>query len=166
MQTKILKETFERARIENGGLTSLGMNFYSRLFEKYPSVKPLFNSPPSVQHKKLMSSVGSIVAAVENPEVLLPYLQAMGIRHLKYKTENSHYDAVGANLIAVLGEHLAKEGEWTLEMKSAWEEALKTVSQVMIEAANNPQKYEAELCKAGYSSDGFKTTDDEPWTLK
>jgi hemoglobin-like flavoprotein len=118
VDTKLLRETFERARTENGGLTSLGMRFYARLFEKYPDVRPLFDTPPEEQHKKLMASVGSIVAAVENPEALVPYLHAMGIRHLKYKTENAHYPAVAENLIAVLGEHLGKEGEWTEEMKN------------------------------------------------
>lgn len=166
MEVEILKETFERAKVENGGLTALGLSFYSRLFQKYPSVRPLFSSPPEIQHKKLMASIGSIIAAIENPQLLLPFLHAMGIRHLKYKTENAHYEAVAENLIAVLGQHLSKEGDWTVEMKSTWEEALTTVAQVMIEAADNPQKYGAELHSAGYNSDGFKGNDSEPWIIK
>lgn len=166
MNTKLLRETLNRAQKENGGLRNLGMSFYARLFAKYPSVRPLFTTPPEIQHKKLMASVGSIVAAVENPETLVPYLHAMGIRHLKYKTENAHYAAVGENLIAVLGEHLSKEGEWTEEMKTTWQSALEFVSQVMIEAANNPAQYTDELRKAGYEADGFSKHNPEPWALR
>ena len=165
MDTKLLGETFERARNENGGLTKLGMAFYARLFTKYPQVRPLFTTPPEEQHKKLMASVGAIVAAVNNPESLVPYLHAMGVRHLKYKTENGHYAAVGENLVAVLGEHLAVEGAWTEEMKCTWEEALKFVSGVMIEAANDPAKYESELAGAGFGADGFSKSNAEPWKM-
>lgn len=165
MDTRLLRETFERAQKENGGLTNLGMSFYARLFEKYPSVRPLFTTPAEQQHKKLMASVGAIVTAVENPQALIPYLHAMGIRHLKYKTENAHYEAVGENLVAVLGDHLAKEGKWTDEMKTTWQTALGFVSQVMIEAANDPVKYKDELSKAGFEADGFSKRTQEPWKL-
>ena len=165
MDTKLLGETFERARNENGGLTKLGMAFYARLFTKYPQVRPLFTTPPEEQHKKLMASVGAIVAAVNSPETLVPYLHAMGVRHLKYKTENGHYAAVGENLVVVLGEHLSVEGAWTEEMKSTWEEALSFVSGVMIEAANDPAKYESELASAGFGPNGFSKTNSEPWKL-
>jgi methyl-accepting chemotaxis protein len=165
MDTQILRETFKRAGRENGGLTSLGMSFYARLFEKYPAVRPLFHTPPEEQHKKLMASVGAIVAACENPTTLVPYLHAMGVRHLKYKTANAHYPAVGENLVAVLGEHLSKEGEWTPLMKATWEEALTLVSSIMIEAADNPDKYEDEMRTAGFNADGFSSKTAKPWEL-
>jgi methyl-accepting chemotaxis protein len=165
LDTALLSETFQRAKQENGGLTSLGMNFYRRLFEKYPAVKPLFTTPPEEQHKKLMASVAAIVASVTTPDTMLPYLRAMGIRHLKYKTETAHYAAVAENLVAVLGQHLSVEGEWTPEMKKCWEDALTIVSDVMSEAAENPGKYSDELVKAGYRPDGFKDTSDKPWVL-
>lgn len=159
----LLRETFERAKRENGGIATLGLGFYRRLFEKYPAVKPLFHTPPEEQHKKLMASLGAIVGGVEQPERLLPYLHAMGIRHLKYKTENAHYGAVEENLLAVLQEHLSKEGEWTQEMKETWQEALEIVANSMIEAADNPGLFVEELIKHGYEEDGFKKMDSSPW---
>jgi hemoglobin-like flavoprotein len=165
MDIELLRETFQRAKNENGGLRSLGLSFYARLFAKYPAVRPLFTTPTEQQHKKLMASVGAIVAAVENPEALVPYLHAMGIRHLAYKTDNAHYPAVGENLVAVLGEHLSKEGAWTEDMKRTWQSALEFVSNVMIEAANDPAKYKTELAKAGYKADGFSKHGAEPWTM-
>lgn len=165
MDTQLLKDTFRRAREESGGLTSLGLRFYERLFSKYPQVRPLFHTPPEQQHKKLMASVGAIVTAVDNPDSLMPYLHAMGIRHLKYKTANAHYAAVAETLVAVLGEHLSAEGDWTVEMETAWKDALAVVSQVMIEAADDPSKYEKQLLAAGYQADGFSRHNSEPWTL-
>jgi hemoglobin-like flavoprotein len=161
----LLKHTFERAKKENGGLTRLGMSFYKRLFEKYPSVRPLFTTPPEEQHKKLMASVASIVASVTQPEQMVPYLHAMGIRHLVYKTENAHYPAVAENLVAVLEEHLSREGVWTVEMADTWNTALQVVSDIMIEAANEPEKYADELMKTGFLPNGFKTGDNTPWVL-
>lgn len=165
LNTDLLKSTWQRALDENGGARSLGLAFYKRLFEKYPDVKPLFSTPPEEQHKKLMASVGSIIAAVNNPDKLVPFLQAMAIRHLKYKTQNDHYAAVSENLICVLGEHLSVEGEWTDEMRLAWEAALNTVSEVMIAAASDPDQCAESLEKSGYMPDGFRKGDPKPWVI-
>jgi methyl-accepting chemotaxis protein len=165
LNTALLAETFKRAQAENGGARTLGLRFYERLFEKYPSVRPLFNTPPEEQHKKLMASIGAIVAGVNHTELLVPYLRAMGIRHLAYKTEADHYGAVGENLIAVLGEHLSKEGEWTDAMTSAWSDAINLIAGIMIEAANHPAQYADELQQAGYQADGFKANDPHPWLM-
>lgn len=165
LNVAIIAESFERAKQENGGLRSLGLRFYERLFEKYPGVRPLFHTPPEEQHKKLMASLGAIVASVTNPEVMVPYLRAMGIRHLAYKTEPAHYPAVAENLVAVLAEHLSQEGEWTEEMKSNWEAALQIIADVMIEGANHPEQYRDELLAAGYQADGLKAGNPKPWEL-
>lgn len=165
LNVAVIAESFERAKNENGGLKSLGLRFYERLFEKYPGVRHLFHTPPEEQHKKLMASVGAIVASVTNPEVMLPYLRAMGIRHIAYKTEDGHYAAVSENLIAVLAEHLSKEGEWTEEMKTNWVAAMQVISDVMIDAANHPEQYQSELIAAGFQPDGFKAGNSKPWEL-
>ena len=165
LNVALIAETFERAKKENGGATALGMRFYQRLFEKYPAVRPLFKTPPEEQHKKLLASVAAIVATVTQPEKMVPYLHAMGIRHIAYGTENGHYAAVQENLVAVLGEHLSQEGEWTAEMKENWEAALQVISEIMIEAADHPEKYSQELLKAGFLPNGFKTNDPMPWVL-
>jgi hemoglobin-like flavoprotein len=165
LNVAVIAESFERAKRENGGLRSLGLRFYERLFEKYPGVRPLFHTPPEEQHQKLMASVGAIVASVTNPDVMLPYLRAMGIRHLAYKTEDGHYAAVSENLTAVLAEHLSREGEWTDEMQANWGEALKIISEAMIDAANHPEQYREELAASGFQPDGFKTGNPKPWEL-
>jgi hemoglobin-like flavoprotein len=162
---EVLVETFERVKKENGGPRKLGLRFYERLFEKYPQVRPLFKTPPEQQHVKLLASVAAIVASLKDPERLMPYLRAMGIRHVAYGTLDGHYGAVGENLVAVLGEHLSAEGEWTEEMAEAWKTALQVVSEVMIDAAAHPEQYAAELRGAGFKLDGFRPDTDKPWDL-
>ncbi len=166
MNPQVLKDTLKRIKVENGGITAFGLRFYERLFEKYPQVKPLFTTPPEDQHKKLVSSVAAIVALVQSPDKLMPFLHAMGIRHKAYKTLNSHYPAVGENLLAVMNEHLSKEGQWTDEMQENWSEAMKTVSSVMIEAADNPDKFKDEMAAAGFEPDGFRKDTKKPWELE
>jgi methyl-accepting chemotaxis protein len=156
MDTILLKETFQRIGQENGGSTAFGLRFYQRLFEQYPQVRPLFKTPPEEQHKKLLTSLGVVVSHVNRLEEVVPYLHAMGIRHLAYGTETGHYGAVGENLLAVMQAHLSKEGEWTPEMNDTWTEAVNTVAHVMIEAADHPENYLSEMTQAGYEPDGFR----------
>jgi methyl-accepting chemotaxis protein len=166
LQVELLEETFLRAKSENGGPQKLGLRFYERLFEKYPQVRPLFKTPPEQQHIKLMASIASIVAALKEPARLLPYLHAMGIRHIAYGTENGHYAAVAENLIAVLKEHLSVEGEWTDAMEQAWVDALATVAEIMIEAAAAPEAFTQELQTAGFQPDGFRADTSKPWEMQ
>jgi hemoglobin-like flavoprotein len=166
LNVEILKNTLERAKQENGGIRTLGLRFYERLFEVYPSVKSLFHTPPEEQHQKLMASLGAIVAGVTNLERTIPYLRAMAIRHLKYGVENAHYPAVTENLIAVLAEHLSVEGEWPEAYATAWNEAMAVITTVMMEAASNPQQYAEELMANGYQPDGFKANSDKPWVIE
>jgi hemoglobin-like flavoprotein len=165
LNAAIISESFERAKKENGGLKTLGLRFYERLFEKYPSVRHLFQTPPEEQHKKLMASIAAIVSSVNNPDVMLPYLRAMGIRHIGYKTEDGHYAAVAENLLAVLDEHLSKEGEWTPDMYANWKEAIDIISNVMIDAAHHPEKYRDELFQAGFQADGLRVGQLKPWEM-
>lgn len=163
LNLELLALTFKRAQAENGGATALGLRFYERLFDKYPSVKPLFNTPPAEQHKKLIASLGAILAGASNTEQLLPYLRAMAIRHIAYGTEAAHYPAVAENLLAVLAEHLSVEGEFTPAMHTAWQEALELIGGIMVEAAAHPEAHKAELEAAGYQADGFRADTNEPW---
>jgi methyl-accepting chemotaxis protein len=165
LNVALIAESFERAKHESGGLKAFGLRFYERLFEQYPAVRPLFHTPPAEQHKKLMASIAAIVASVSNPDVMLPYLRAMGIRHISYKTEAGHYGAVAENLLAVLAEHLSKEGEWTDAMQDNWQAALNLIAEVMIDAASHPEQYQSELLAAGFLPNGLKANTSSPWEL-
>ncbi|HEY9744973.1 MAG TPA: globin domain-containing protein [Oculatellaceae cyanobacterium] len=137
--------------------------FISRFLSSVFYKKPLL--PHATLQGAQVTSIGAIVASVTEPQKMLPYLHAMGIRHLKYKTEPAHYPAVQENLLAVLAEHLSVEGGWTDEMHKNWEEALQIVSDVMIQAAEHPDKFEVELAQAGYYPNGERIGSSVHWEL-
>ncbi len=110
--------------------------FYSKLFELDPALKPLFPSNEEAmksQGNKLMTMLGAAVAGLSNIEALVPVLQGLGKRHVEYKVEASHYDTVGAALLATLEVGLG-DG-FTENVKEAWTNVYQTMASVMIEAA-------------------------------
>jgi len=111
--------------------------FYAKLFELDPNLKPLFPAADEDKMKeqgnKLMTMLSGAVAGLSNIEGLIPVLQDLGKRHVAYRVEKSHYDTVGAALIATLAAGL--EDGFTPEVKNAWTEVYGVIASVMIEAA-------------------------------
>ncbi|MDH5446346.1 MAG: globin domain-containing protein, partial [Gammaproteobacteria bacterium] len=107
--------------------------FYQQLFEKYPTVKPLFvNTTPKEQKKKLLAALQLVINNLNNVDVLSKALTELGQRHQGYGAEPAHYDAVSTTLIGVMRD-MAEEA-WTMEMQSAWQQALEVISTVMLDA--------------------------------
>ncbi len=110
--------------------------FYGKLFELDPKLKPLFptgEEAMKTQGNKLMTMLGAAVAGLSNIDALIPVLQGLGKRHVEYKVEASHYDTVGAALLATLEAGLG-DG-FTPEVKDAWASVYGTMASVMIEAS-------------------------------
>jgi hemoglobin-like flavoprotein len=79
-----------------------------------------------------MASVAAVVAAVDKPDALLPILHKMGREHVAYGVEPHQYDYVRASMLAAMSDELG-DG-WTPEIAGTWDEALRTVSEVMCSA--------------------------------
>ena len=110
--------------------------FYDKLFALDPALKPLFPSGEDAmasQGNKLMSMLSSAVAGLSNLEALVPILEGLGKRHVEYKVEPSHYDAVGAALLGTLEAGLGDD--FTPDVKEAWTTVYGTMSSVMIKAS-------------------------------
>lgn len=111
--------------------------FYTKLFELDPKLKPLFPAADEDKMKeqgnKLMTMLSGAVAGLSNIEALIPVLQDLGKRHVAYRVEKSHYDTVGAALIATLEAGLGDA--FTPDIKQAWTDVYGVIASVMIEAA-------------------------------
>jgi hemoglobin-like flavoprotein len=108
--------------------------FYTLLFEKHPSVKPLFaNTTQKEQGKKLLRSLSIVVQNLEKPDVLAPYLQGLGRMHVAFGTQEAHYDAVGGCLLQALAETAGPA--WNATLESAWAEAYGVVAKLMKDGA-------------------------------
>ena len=107
--------------------------FYGRLFETAPEVKPLFKGNMVEQGKKLMQMISIAVKGLSNLESIVPAVQAMGQRHVKYNVKEDHYAVVGASLLWTLEQGLGEA--YTPETAEAWTVVYGLLSSTMIDAA-------------------------------
>lgn len=107
--------------------------FYGRLFEIAPQVKPLFKGDMKEQGRKLMATLGTVVASLDNLAPVLPVASALAKRHVGYGVKAEDYAPVGAALLWTLEQGLGPA--WTPEAKAAWTAAYGTLSGFMIAEA-------------------------------
>ncbi|MFK5986644.1 MAG: methyl-accepting chemotaxis protein [Pseudomonadota bacterium] len=107
--------------------------FYQQLFEKFPSVEPLFeNTDIKTQGKMLMSAINLVVKNVDKPDVLDNALSSLGKKHQGFGALPEHYPAVAETLLAVLADFAGDV--WTDELQNTWTDALNLVADKMIAA--------------------------------
>src|SRR6185369_15552648 len=62
----------------------IARSFYAHLFEVTPRLRKLFQGDMDRQGSMLMSSLELAVSNLDDPESILPAIQALGERHLSY----------------------------------------------------------------------------------
>lgn len=130
LQPNLLEESF--AILEPYGKQVVG-RFYEKLFEDYPSVKPLFaNTTTAKQQTKLLAALKLVVNSLRKPEQLEQALVDMGARHQTYGAEPAHYEAVASTLLNAMAETAG--GAWNTQYENAWRDALNLVGDVMLSA--------------------------------
>jgi hemoglobin-like flavoprotein len=107
--------------------------FYGKLFALDPSLKPLFNGDIKEQGRKLMAMISVAVTGLTRIESIVPAVQDLGRRHVKYGVKDKHYDTVASALVWTLGQGLG-EG-FTPEVKEAWVSAYGVLAKTMKDAA-------------------------------
>ncbi|MGE0039606.1 MAG: globin family protein [Vicinamibacterales bacterium] len=113
--------------------------FYRRLFEIAPELEAgMFrNANMPEQRKKLMQALALAVKSLENPEGLVPVLQALGRKHVDYGVRDEHYDTVGAALLWTLEKGLGER--FTPDAREAWTAVYTLVATTMKDAARSAQ---------------------------
>lgn len=112
--------------------TAAGL-FYNRLFELDPSLRPMFKNDIEEQGKKLMQALAFVVKGLTKPETIIPVVQELGRRHVRYGVEDAHYDTVGTALLWTLEQGLGEV--FTPAVQEAWASAYGLLAAVMQEAA-------------------------------
>ena len=107
--------------------------FYGKLFELDPNLKPLFKGDMQEQGKKLMTMITVAVNGLNDLEKIVSAVKALGVRHVGYGVQDSHYDTVGSALIWTLGKGLGEE--FTDSLKAAWIKVYTLLATTMKEAA-------------------------------
>ena len=111
--------------------------FYQNLFTKDPSLKALFKGDMVEQGKKLMKMIAVAVAGLDRLDTIVPAVQDLGRRHVKYGVLPSHYDTVGAALLQTLEQGLGPA--FTPTVKQAWVTVYGVLATTMKDAAYGKQ---------------------------
>ena len=108
--------------------------FYARLFDAAPAVKPLFAGTDLGRQKTML--LGTLVLlrkSLRDLDAIVPKLRELGARHVAYGAQPEHYPVVGEALIGSMAE-IAGEA-WLPEYDHAWAAAFDLVAGVMLEGA-------------------------------
>jgi hemoglobin-like flavoprotein len=104
-------------------------SFYDRIFAEHPQVRSMFPADMTAQRESLLKAVVALVTNYDHRDDLVPYLEALGLRHVRYGVQPAHYPIVGQTLLAslaqVAGEH------WTDEYEGAWARAYTFAAEAM-----------------------------------
>ena len=110
--------------------------FYDRLFESDPAIKRLFaKTDMQAQRGILMQTLALLVSSLDDFELVVPVLEALGRVHAGYGVRQRHYDTVEAALLWALDRGLGEA--FDDETADAWATAYSAVASVMIEAASD-----------------------------
>ena len=112
--------------------------FYARLFEAAPTVRPLFPTDLKRQKTMLLGALVLLRKSLRNLDGIVPTLRSLGARHVAYGARPEHYPVVGAVLLESMA--VVAGDAWTPEYERAWGAAYGVVAATMIEGAE-----EAEL---------------------
>ena len=129
-QIMLVQKTFEKVRPISKVAAEL---FYNRLFELAPSLKSLFKGDMKTQGRMLMQMLDYAVSGLNKPDSIIPIIQNLGRRHVGYGVKGKDYEAVGEALLWTLEQGLGKD--FTPDVKDAWAEAYKLLSDTMKSAA-------------------------------
>src|SRR5215472_14615978 len=115
-QITLIRGTWPTVSANADALTA---TFYARLFEIDESAAKLFmHVDMGAQRKKLAQTLAVVVAALDDPDSLLPAVSALGKRHTHYGVEQHHFDSVGEALLTALGSTLGPD--YTTAIHDAW----------------------------------------------
>jgi hemoglobin-like flavoprotein len=92
--------------------------FYRRLFELAPEVRPMFSREIDLQSKKFSDMLAWVIAHLEHPQELCQELRALGARHNDYGVKVDQYAPLGSALIWMFQHTLGER--FTPEMEDAW----------------------------------------------
>jgi hemoglobin-like flavoprotein len=104
-------------------------DFYARLFELAPTLRPLFPDDLSSQRNKLKHMLIMLIAALDRPDTLRPALATLGDRHRSYGVVKADFIVVGQALIDTLGAHLGEQ--FGPAERSAWTALYSRITTIM-----------------------------------
>lgn len=152
-QIGLVQSSFERLGPD---VPAMADRFYRELFQRDPTLRPLFTTDMAEQRVRFAQKLTAIVRAMPRLGELLVLTRALGARHVAYGVHAGHYRTVGDALIAAIAAALG--AEFDAETREAWVLAYNIVAETMLEGAASarpigglsaPAAATRELCKGG-----------------
>lgn len=110
--------------------------FYEKLFELDPAVEAFFQATDmNAQKSKLITTLSSAVAGLDDIKSLNALLSDLGRRHADYGVSESHYETVGRALLLTLEVGLGKAG--SQPVLDAWSRLYAHVAEQMKKGAGS-----------------------------
>ena len=127
--------TLVQSSVERLGpdLPAVTARFYQEVFQRDPSLRPLFPSDMAELRVKFAQKLTEIVQAMPRLGELLAHTRALGARHVGYGVRATDYQTVGDSLIAAIAGVLGEE--FDAATREAWELAFNIVAETMLEGA-------------------------------
>jgi len=129
-QITLVQSSFERLGPDLPAVTA---RFYQEVFERDPSLRPMFPSDMAELRVKFAQKLTEIVHAMPRLDELLSHTRALGARHVGYGVRATDYQTVGDSLIAAIAAVLG--GEFDAATREAWILAFNIVAETMLEGA-------------------------------
>jgi hemoglobin-like flavoprotein len=129
-QIKLVQNSWKFVTVN---ISEAGMIFYERLFIIDPSLRVLFKGDIEQQSRSLVTMISYAVNKLDAIGDIVPEIEALGQRHVKYNVTPEHYTTVANALLWTLEKALSDQ--WTEEMKNAWIAVYTLLSETMRKAA-------------------------------
>ena len=113
----------------------IAKSFYARLFEVTPHLQKLFTGDMHRQGAMLMTSLELAVSNLDDPENIMPAIQALGERHVSYGVKAEYYPLARQAYLWALEKHLGEQ--FTPALKEAWVAAFDALTEAMIRVTDS-----------------------------
>jgi nitric oxide dioxygenase len=128
----------------------LTTSFYAMLFERTPSLRPLFPSDMAPQRAKLSQTLAWVVTHLDRPGELVPALRDLGRRHVEYGARPEHFPLVRDALIDAMARTAG--ADWSREIAEDWIQSIDLLGRHMMAAAASAAGAAASHAAAGAAS--------------
>jgi hemoglobin-like flavoprotein len=129
-QIRLVQSSFQQI---GPHLPAMTTRFYQELFDKDPTVRPMFTTDMAEQKVRFAEKLTEIVGAISDLDELLAQTRALGARHAGYGVRASHYRTLGAALLDALASVLCDR--FDPPTREAWVLAYNLVAETMLEGA-------------------------------
>jgi hemoglobin-like flavoprotein len=113
---------------------TFAFTFYKRFFEYEPAARPLFKADMSEQRRKVIKLLTFALRGLDQPHIIEKELRRLGRHHAQYQISRQQYEHMNEAIVWTFAEILG--GNFNEEMCQAWRQALNSITDIMLTAAD------------------------------